>query len=173
MKSFYKKYLSKKEMLTDLLSLTNRFQVEETLELCEKSGYGTFYLVTTWGKKQKTLACYNFKQLAAVLAIKGEVPIQYPLCYNNGNIYHVFSTNLHFATPEQKEEYELERAKKEEENKEPVVPDWNYVSSLENTKENKKVLDKYAAKFGISLKANKSLANMIRDFKAAHASQEA
>lgn len=45
--------------------------------------------------------------------------------------------------------------------------DWVWVEALENTKESKLELDKYAEKFGVNLKGNRSLKNMIRDFKSA------
>lgn len=45
--------------------------------------------------------------------------------------------------------------------------DWDRINSLSNTKEDKVWLDNYATGFNIELKRNKSLDNMIIDFKAA------
>lgn len=47
-------------------------------------------------------------------------------------------------------------------------PDWEWVSTLENKKYDKVKLDEYAEKeFGVKLARNKSLENMIKDFKEA------
>ena len=43
--------------------------------------------------------------------------------------------------------------------------DWGKVDSFPNTKEGKDSLEAYAVPFGIDLKKNKSLKNMISDFK--------
>lgn len=45
--------------------------------------------------------------------------------------------------------------------------DWPRVEAFKNTKDDKAELDVYAAKFGVSLKKNKTIANMIEDFKSA------
>ena len=45
--------------------------------------------------------------------------------------------------------------------------DWPRVEALKNTKSDKSELDLYAAKFGVSLKKNKSISNMLADFKEA------
>lgn len=45
--------------------------------------------------------------------------------------------------------------------------DWDYVEAIENTKEGKLELDKYAEKFNVALKRNKTIENMIIDFKKA------
>jgi hypothetical protein len=45
--------------------------------------------------------------------------------------------------------------------------DWAYVDGLENTAFNKKVLEEYATPFGVDLKRNKSLPNMVMDFREA------
>lgn len=51
---------------------------------------------------------------------------------------------------------------------EPKQPDWKWIESLENNKEDKLLLDDYADKeFSIKLSRTKKLSNMIIDFKAA------
>lgn len=45
-------------------------------------------------------------------------------------------------------------------------PDWEWIESLASTRENKNLLDDYAAeKFDIKLNANQKIADMIADFK--------
>ncbi len=47
-------------------------------------------------------------------------------------------------------------------------PDWKWIESLEDTKENRKLLDDYAEKeFGIKLRKNMLVANMTKKFKEA------
>lgn len=43
--------------------------------------------------------------------------------------------------------------------------DWDWINSLKSTQQSKKDLDRYATKFGIELKANKKISDMIEDFK--------
>lgn len=51
---------------------------------------------------------------------------------------------------------------------EKVSPDWGWINCLNSNREDKERFDKYASdKFGIELKRNKSLENMIKDFKDA------
>jgi len=50
--------------------------------------------------------------------------------------------------------------------------DWPRVEALKNTKSDKSELDLYAAKFGVSLKKNKSISNMLSDFKEAAGVEE-
>lgn len=45
--------------------------------------------------------------------------------------------------------------------------DWPRVEAFKNTKDDKAELDVYASKFGVSLKKNKTITNMIEDFKSA------
>ena len=51
--------------------------------------------------------------------------------------------------------------------KNPPFVDWEWINSLKSNAEGKLTLDNYAAKFDIQLKRNKSLTNMIADFKEA------
>ena len=48
-----------------------------------------------------------------------------------------------------------------------ITPDWEWIDSLENDKEDKLKLDNYAEKFSVKLNRNKKLSNMINDFKTA------
>lgn len=45
--------------------------------------------------------------------------------------------------------------------------DWPRLEALKNTKSDKVELDEYASKFGVSLKKNKTIINMLEDFKQA------
>lgn len=45
--------------------------------------------------------------------------------------------------------------------------DWPRMEALKNTKDDKSEMDVYASKFGVSLKKNKTITNMLEDFKAA------
>jgi hypothetical protein len=45
--------------------------------------------------------------------------------------------------------------------------DWPRLEALKSTKSDKAELDEYASKFGVSLKKNKSITNMLEDFKEA------
>ena len=63
-------------------------------------------------------------------------------------------------TPVEKEEAPVEEAK------EAKSPDWEWIDSLANNKDDKELLDVYALKeFNISLNKSKTLANMIKSFK--------
>lgn len=66
-----------------------------------------------------------------------------------------------------KEEAVAEEVEESTEVQESEVVDWEYVATLENTKEGKLELDKYAEKFDVALKRNKTIENMIIDFKKA------
>lgn len=60
---------------------------------------------------------------------------------------------------------EVEEA--QETTNESLQVDWEYVEGLTNTAPSKKELEAYARNFGVELKRNKTITNMIIDFKEA------
>ena len=93
---------------------------------------------------------------------------QYTIFLPKGKEYFEALLNKEAATTV--EEAPVEIAKEEEstsvEEAAVVSPDWEWINSLANNKDDKELLDVYALKeFNISLNKSKTLANMIKSFK--------
>ena len=195
MKKYYKKFTSKLEMITELASLTDRFDTEAMVEMIPKSGPRRLYLITSSGQQ---IACDNFKKFISVYSSISGLKFMSPICFGRGEVYNIFTTVDYFDTEGVKaapEKVEVPvKADKEEvvtdveptpvqedvQDIEPIVPeevipvtevgvdvDWEWVDGLKNTKYDKIELDNYAeTKFEIKLNRKNTMANMILDFKS-------
>ena len=99
MKKYYKKFTSKKEMIEQLSSLTDKFDTEAMIEALPKSGPRRIFLVTAEGKQ---IACDNFKKFISILTTQGGLDFLYPICFGRGEIYHVYSRTDYFKTESEK-----------------------------------------------------------------------
>lgn len=180
MKKFYKKFTSKIEMVEKLSSLTEMFDSDSMVKALDKAGPRRLFLITKQGEK---IACDNFKKFISILTTKGDLELLYPICFGRGEVYHVYSKKDYFGTeggkfiPEIKQPEIIAEVKpqplivldmdteKSSEKVDEIIVDWEMINSLQNKKHDKIKLEEYAKGFGVDLKRNKTLENMIIDFK--------
>lgn len=95
MKKYYKKFTSKLEMITELASLTDRFDTEAMVAMIPKSGPRRLYLVTASGQQ---IACDNFKKFISVFSSISGLKFMSPICFGRGEVYNIFTTVDYFGT---------------------------------------------------------------------------
>ena len=183
MKKYYKKFTSKKEMIEQLSSLTDKFDTEAMVEALPKSGPRRIFLVTAEGKQ---IACDNFKKFISILTTQGGLDFLYPICFGRGELYHVYSRTDYFETESDKkvEAVVVEAALKpveesvvsEKEPEEVVVSegesskvDWEKIWSMkdDNSKrQSKDDLEKYCkTEFGVDLNKKSKFDDMVKELE--------
>lgn len=95
MKKYYKKFTSKLEMITELASLTDRFDTEAMVAMIPKSGPRRLYLITSSGQQ---IACDNFKKFISVFSSISGLKFMSPICFGRGEVYNIFTTVDYFGT---------------------------------------------------------------------------
>lgn len=95
MKKYYKKFTSKLEMITELASLTDRFDTEAMVAMIPKSGPRRLYLITSSGQQ---IACDNFKKFISVYSSISGLKFMSPICFGRGEVYNIFTTVDYFGT---------------------------------------------------------------------------
>ncbi|AUR84688.1 hypothetical protein NVP1063O_021 [Vibrio phage 1.063.O._10N.261.45.C7] len=95
MKKYYKKFTSKLEMITELASLTDRFDTEAMVAMIPKSGPRRLYLITPSGQQ---VACDNFKKFISVFSSISGLKFMSPICFGRGEVYNIFTTVDYFGT---------------------------------------------------------------------------
>lgn len=182
MKQYYKQFTSKVEMIEAVSTLSPKLDTKAMLDFIPKGSPRRLYVITDEGKM---FPCDTFKKFLSIANSIGDLEFLHPICSGRGGtLFNLYSKKDYFGTegdkfiPEIKQPEIIVEVKpqplivldmdteKSSEKVDEVIVDWEMINSLQNKKHDKIKLEEYAKGFGVDLKRNKTLENMIIDFKA-------
>ena len=166
----HKFYYNSVMFYRDIQKLIPTLNLNKTLRLLDQSFFlGDVYQPTVL----IDIALARMNELIGedVFCVKRSIVFneQYTIFLPKGKEYFEALLNKEVVAPQVAEVAPVkEEAPAEEAVKDAKTPDWGWIDSLANNKDDKQLLDVYALEeFNISLNRSKTLANMIKGFKAA------